>query len=80
MTPTLADVETLVRSESSGELSGSELINQCTRLALLLQPTNTSANPVPRHYLSGADIRTRDPEYAKVQLKLVLAALSHARR
>ena len=29
---------------------------------------------------SDADIRIRDPEYAKVQLKLVLAALSQARR
>jgi hypothetical protein len=74
VTDSLREVRAVLAAELSGELAGVALIKRCTEVARLLQ-----SNDVPHevwHYLSDADIRVRDREYANVQLERIKALLS----
>lgn len=74
MTDSLREVRAVLAAELSGELAGPALIKRCTQVARLLHSMD-----VPHevwHYLSDADIRVRDREYAKIQLEVIKGLLS----
>jgi hypothetical protein len=78
MSDVLDPVRALLAAELAGALSGAALVAECTRVALELGRASASAAAVPHgvwHYLSDADVRIRDPGYAKVQLETVRRAL-----
>ena len=74
MSDPLREVRAVLAAELSGELTGTALVKRCTEVVRLLRSID-----VPHevwHYLSDADIRVRDREYAKVQLEVIKGLLS----
>jgi hypothetical protein len=74
MTDLLQGVRGVLAAELSGELSGQALIKRCTDVAEELRRAYVGESGVPHevwHYLHDADIRVRDPKYAKTQLELL---------
>jgi hypothetical protein len=70
----LAPVKEVLTAELAGALSGKELVTRCTDVARELQRNYKGEAEVHHevwHYLSDADIRVRDREYAAVQLRLM---------
>jgi hypothetical protein len=71
------EVRAVVRAELAGTLRGEPLIVKCTNLALQLQ-ASAGVGLVPHeiwHYLSDADIRTKDRKYAEAQLRRTVELL-----
>jgi hypothetical protein len=78
MSDALDRVRALLAAEVAGTLIGAALVEHCTRLALELGRASADAASVPHevwHYLHDADVRLKDPAYAKVQLEKVRRVL-----
>lgn len=82
MVELLQQVGAVLAAELSGELRGEALIKRCTEVAEELRRASTGEATVPHevwHFLHDADLRVRDPAYAKVQLERISSILLLAR-
>jgi hypothetical protein len=71
------ELRLVIRSELSGQLAGDALIETCTALARRLQGSS-EVSTIPHevwHYLSDADIRSKDKRYAEAQLQRIIEVM-----